>query len=181
MGKDPTYRFLDEMAGRSCLLAWFESLKKKRGDRARLRRAESPDDVLLSEPFFNFLQRMPASWAEEKNMLQSAMVAAVLAHVEEHRDGKSFAQQLAAPKKVGEKPAMSELRFQQLQKSHDTGEFFRRLLGAVRLSGKSVNILSLADSILHWMNEYKNGVDRKPGKRIAVCWASDYYLALPKS
>lgn len=180
MGKDPTYRFLDEMGTRSSLLAWFESLKKKRGDRARLRRAESPDDVLLCEPFFNFLQRMPADWADEKNMLQSAMVAAVLAHVEEHRDGKTFAQQLAAPKK-GDKPSMSELRFQRLQKSRDTGEFYRRLLSAVRLSGKSVNILSLADSILHWMHEYRNGVEREPGKRLAVCWANDYYLVLPKS
>lgn len=79
------------------------------------------------------------------------------------------------------KPRMSELRFQRLQKSHDPSEFFRRLLSAVRLAGKDVDVISLAESILHWMHEYRSGVDREPQKRLAVRWATEYYLALPKN
>lgn len=174
------YRFLDKSEAREKLRSWWASLAKNRGDRARLRRAERPDDVLLSEPFFNFLRRMPENWSGPEALLPSAMVAAALSHVKEHRGNETFAKQLALPVQGGNKARMSELRFQQLQKSRDPKEFFRRLLRAVGLAENKVNILSLAESILHWMNEYRYGVDREPQKRLAVRWATEYYTALPK-
>lgn len=180
MQQTQQYRFLKETKSREKLLSWWESLDKNRGDRARLRRAERPDDVLLTEPFFRFLQQMPEEWATPEELLSSAIVAAALSHVKEQRDGETFATQLALPKQGGKKARMSELRFQQLQKSRDPEEFFRRLLRAVRLAESRVNIISLAESILHWMNEYSHGIDREPQKRIAVRWATDYYTALPK-
>ena len=180
MQQTQQYRFLKETKSREKLLSWWESLDKNRGDRARLRRAERPDDVLLTEPFFRFLQQMPEEWATPEELLSSAIVAAALSHVKEQRDGETFATQLALPKQGGKKARMSELRFQQLQKSRDPEEFFRRLLRAVRLAESRVNIISLAESILHWMNEYRYGVDREPQKRLTVRWATDYYTALPK-
>lgn len=169
------YLFLNEPEDRKRLSSWWESLDKNRGDRARLRRAERPDDVLLTESFFRFLQQMPEGWANPEELLPSAMVAAALAHVKESRDNETFATQLALPKQGGKKPRMSELRFQQLQKSRDPEEFFRRLLRAIRLAEGTVNIVSLADSILHWMNEYRYSVDREPQKRLAVRWGTEYY------
>jgi len=174
------YRFLNESEDCKRLLTWWDSLDKNRGDRARLRRAERADDVLLTEPFFGFLHQMPEAWARPEALLSSAMVAAALSHVKEPREGETFATQLALPKKSGKKARMSELRFQQLQKSRDPEEFFRRLLRAIRLAENAVNIISLADSILHWMNEYRYGVNREPQKRLTVRWATDYYTALPK-
>lgn len=173
------YRFLNELA-RENLRSWWASLEKNRGDRARLRRAETPDDVLLMEPFFRFLQQMPEEWANPQRVLSSTMVAAAFAHVRTIDGNESFATQLAQPKQGFAKARMSELRFQQLQKSRDPEEFFRRLLRAIHLIENRVNILSLAESILHWMDEHRHGVNREPHKRIAVQWATDYYTALPK-
>jgi CRISPR system Cascade subunit CasB len=178
MGQLPQYRFLEDVETQSKLVSWWESLEKNRGDRARLRRAESPEDVLLTEPFFRFLRQMPEEWAAPVTLLTSAMVAATLAHVKKPFEGKTFAAQLATSKAGSDKPRMSELRFQQLQKSRDPEEFFRRVVRAVKLAESNVNICSLADSILHWMDEYRRGVDREPQKRLSVRWANDYYLAL---
>lgn len=177
-----SYFYLKDEKTRKLLLKWWESLKEKNGraDRARLRRAESPNDVLLTESFFRFLRLMPSGWSEPVNLPASALVAAILAHVNERHEDKSFAKQLASPKMLSDRPRMSILRFQQLQKSRDPDEFFRRMLKAVRLAESPINIFSLADSILHWMKEYTYGVTRKPINRLSVRWATDYYLALPK-
>lgn len=174
------YRFMNDSESCHRLLTWWESLDKNRGDRARLRRAEMPDDVLLTEPFFRFLQQMPEAWAEPKELLTSAMVAAALSHVKEQQNSETFATQLALPRQSGKNPRMSELRFQQLQKSRDPDEFFRRLLRAIKLSESKVNIISLTESILHWMNEYYYGADREPQKRLTIRWATDYYTEILK-
>lgn len=180
MQQTQQYRFLKDAESREKLCSWWESLKENRGDRARLRRAERPDDVLLTEPFFRFLQQMPEEWSVSKELLPSAIVAASLSHVKERQDGETFATQLALPKQGGERARMSELRFQQLQKSRDPEEFFKRLLRAINLAEKRVNIISLAESIRHWMNEYCYGADREPQKRLTIRWASDYYTEILK-
>jgi len=176
------YRFLKDAETRDSLKAWWNSLKQKRGDRARLRRAERPEDVLLTEAFFNFLQQMPESWAKPEELLSSAIVAAALSHVKEPQDdGKNFITRLASPKRAGDKtPRMSELRFQRLQKSHSPEEFFIRLQRAIRLSEGKADVLSLSESILHWMSAFNSIPEREPQKRLAVIWAIDYYTALPK-
>ncbi len=172
------YVCLKEPETQESLLRWWYLLNERRGDRARLRRAEGPDDVLLSEPFFHFLQQMPEEWASPKpyRLQTSALVAAALSHVKQHQEGKHFAAQLAAPK--GEKAKMSELRFEQLQKSRSPEEFLRRLRRAICLLDGKADVLYLADGILLWMNEYRDGVDRKPANRFAVRWAVEYYKAL---
>ena len=73
---------------------------------------------------------------------------------------------------------MSELRFQQLQKSRDADEFFIRMTRALAMLDGHVNLLSLADGILHWLKEQRQSVDKNPHKRLAVRWASDYYTQL---
>lgn len=178
MEKRIKFIYLKEPETRKILHKWWNSLEENRGARARLRRAERPDDVLLTEPFFQFLQKMPVCWSEPTNLAASAVVAAALAHVKDNNEDNSFAAQLAMPKKGSEKPCMSELRFQRLQKSSDPDEFFRRLLRAIQLVENRVNIESLADNILHWMKEYRVGFDRKPEKRLAVIWANEYYTTI---
>ena len=161
----------------AALLRWYKSLNENRGDRARLRRAECAEDVLLTDAFFRFLNQMPDSWREKKPILNCAAVAGLLSHIKSDNSGASFATLLARPSK-GDKPAMSELRFQQLQKSTTTHDFYRRVIRAIHLLGGSANVASLGNDILHWHQEFEHQADREPANRLAVRWATDYFTAL---
>ncbi len=172
-----SYAFLS-FEEQSALLGWHKWLDNNRGDRARLRRADCAEDVLLTDAFFHFLQHMPESW-RKKEILSNAAVAGLLSHIKSDNRKVSFATLLARPAK-GNKPVMSELRFQQLQKSSTTQEFYRGVLRAIHLLGGNVNVASLGNDIIHWHQEFEYQVDRKPAKRLAVRWATDYFTALQK-
>jgi CRISPR system Cascade subunit CasB len=188
------YRFLT-LAEINTLKRWHHWLDDNRGDRARLRRAERPEDILLTDAFFHFLQKMPESLQEKKPMFTNAAVAGLLSHVKEDRQVlskgyqpkdkskprniASFAEQLATPVRSDKSP-MSELRFQQLQKSRTTDDFYHRVLRAIRLLDGKVNIPSLANDIIHWHQEFDDQIDHKPTNRLAVRWATDYFTALQK-
>ena len=180
----------------SALHRWHRVLDDNRGNRARLRRAERAEDVLLTDVFFSFQQMMPTRWQESKSVFSCAAVAGLLSHVKEDRQQisrgyqskdknktrrkASFAEQLATPPTGGNKPPMSELRFQQLQKSLTTDDFYRGIVRAIHLLDSRVNIISLANDILHWHQEFSNQPDKHPANRLAVRWATDYFTVLPK-
>ena len=175
------YRVLNEN-DQKALWDWHKSLQGNRGERAQLRRVSSSDDALLTSAFSGFLRQMPGYWgvaqgAKGITLSDAAMVAAVLARVKDASPDMSFATSLAKPKDKGSKAPMSELRFQQLQKSRTEQEFFTRLCRAVDLLDGTVNILSLADNILHWLREFRFAPASRPQNRLAVKWASDYYAA----
>jgi CRISPR system Cascade subunit CasB len=183
------------------LQSWHAWLDDNRGDRARLRRAESPEDILLTDAFFHFLAKMDQAvpdWSQQMPMLASACIAGALSHVKTDKrtlsrihnskdntdaDRKiaSFAEQLATPPEGKSKAPMSELRFQQLQKSPTVDDFYRRLIRAIRLLDGNVNVVSLANDIIHWHQEFNQTLGRHPAKRLAVRWATDYFSALPKN
>ena len=158
------------------LLKWWRTLDGNRGERAQLRRAQSADDVLLTVAFAQFLKMV--NRPEAHQLFDNAMLAGLLSRVKQDDKNHAFAEALAKPKAGGSKAAMSELRFRQLQKSQDVDEFFRRMTRAIALLGGTVNVLSLADGILHWLKEHRQSVDQNPQKRLAVRWASDYYSNL---
>jgi CRISPR system Cascade subunit CasB len=164
------------------LIKWWDWLGRHRGERAELKRASSGDEVLMTQAFRHFLTFMPDHWSKPQSLFDSAMVAGLLARVEEADKGLeqnfTFAGALGKPRKGGDKPVMSELRFLQLQKSRDPEEFYRRMARALALLRGKAPVLSLADGILHWMLEYRRVVDREPMKRLAVRWANDYYSHL---
>jgi len=179
------YDFLNDKE-QSNLIAWHDSLDSNRSERARLRRAETSEDILLTNAFFHFLQKVPDNFPEklseekrEMRLFVSATVAGLLAHVKSNNTNHRFAQQLATPID-GKKAPMSELRFQQLQKSPATDDFYRRIIRAIRLLDGNVNIISLANDIIHWHKEFEHQLDRHPSNRLAVRWATDYFTALPK-
>lgn len=183
-----------EYDDQNALQQWHQWLDDNRGDRARLRRAEGPEDILLTDAFFHFLEKMPDTDRWRKDMLVSASVAGALSLVKTNRQSisriykskdsdspaktASFAEQLATPLDGKSKAPMSELRFQQLQKSKTIDDFYRRILRAIRLLDGNVNIFSLANDIIHWHREYEHSIDRNPNKRLAVRWATDYFTAL---
>lgn len=180
-----TYRKLSDQ-DQEALEDWWEALELNRAERAQLRRASSADDVLLSPAFVEFLRQMPAWWGVapgEKGigLVDAALVAMVLSRVKTDERKYSFAGSLARPAKKGaSKAAMSEMRFQQLQKSRTEQEFLTRMCRAVDLLRGSADILSVADSILHWLHEFRFAPATRPQDRLAVKWATDYYAVPSK-
>jgi len=163
------------------LRAWWSYLKNNRGWRAELRRAENPGDVLLTQGFRHLCFELAGWWTQEPRLLGMAAVAGMLSHVELNNESMSFAAQCAAnSEKSRDKPIMSELRFSQLQKSRTIDELYIRMVRAIRLLGKQANIISIADSIFHWVSEMVDGdIDNDPRKRILVRWGMDYYQNIP--
>ena len=176
---------------------WHKWLNDNRGDRARLRRAESPEDILLTEAFFHFLQQMPDSDTWRKNLATSACIAGALAQVKTDRQINSriyntkdsakakvmasFAEQLATPLEGKGKAPMSELRFQQLQKSASPDDFYRRIIRAIHLLKGQANIISLAHDMMHWHKEFEHQSSASPSNRLAVRWATDYFTVHAKN
>ena len=179
------------------LIKWHSHLTgqhEARAARAHLRRASGPEGILLNEAFFHFLSTMSEEnpkWRESERILGSAMIAGLLAHVDENKiyshleDGKkvlSFAAQLAVPLEKGGRTPLSSLRFRNLQKSATPEDFYRNCMNAIKLLRGKANVCSLAHSILHWLDEYEHhDAFCKPMDRLAVQWASDYYKHLPKT
>lgn len=169
-------------------LSWHESLNHHRGIRAHLRRCGSPEEVMLQQGFQQLAQKLdvvplaeredenPQPWLRRQYQWQYAIatVAGLASHVEQSIREYPFSYQLGLPK--GGKPIMSELRFQQLQKCRDWGELYVRLLRAVKLLDKKVNLLSLADDIFCWPLEQKS-LSQEPSSRLHVRWATQYFNA----
>lgn len=159
------------------LLSWWASLKKNPGWRAELRRAETPADVLLCQGFRYLCYELAGRWTSEHNLLGLAAVAGVVAHIE-NDNGKSFAESCATGT---DKPPVSELRFSQIQKSRSLDEIYIRMIRAVHMLNKTVNPVSVADNILHWIKETVNGeIDSDPRSRLLVRWGLEYFQHLPK-
>ncbi|WP_202980299.1 type I-E CRISPR-associated protein Cse2/CasB [Marinobacter fonticola] len=147
--------------------------------RAELKHCGRVDDVLLTEAFrtlwFSLGDRETYS---TNDMLAWATVAAVVATIRTHDESRSFAAALGSQKEKTGKPHVSELRFAQLQKSGDADTFLRRCRRAVALLGNQANVMSVADSVLHWHTEKQGYSLERADQRLAVRWATDYFTAL---
>lgn len=154
------------------LQAWWEWLKENKGERARLRRCETPAMVLGQSAFHRLCRKLP--WWERRDLMSLAAVAGLLAHI----DGSipvSFAAQMGKAREGSENPRLSELRFQQILASEHHEELFNRLRRAIHLLDRSANILSVADGVFHWAADQKDGFSEQPSKRFHYAWARDYF------
>ena len=173
------YRKIRE-SDQNSLMVWHTSLQENRGERAQLRRVADSNDALLTPAFARFRKMMPGYWCvntDQQGIILSdaAMVASVVAKVKEHEPKHSFATSLAKPRETGGNSVMSEMRFQRLQTSQDEQEFFEQICRAIDLLRGRVNIPSLANDVLHWLHEFREGPAINPQNRLAVKWATDYY------
>ena len=172
------------------ILSWWNALQSREpgsgvsrsGWRAELRRAEKPTDALLSQGFRSlYLDLAGTVWIEEENLLGLAAVAGVIAHIDVNDESHSFAEMCAFPREGNGGPPVSEMRFSQLQKSRTFDELFTRMRRTVQLLRKRTNVISTADSILHWYRENELGdLYAKPRDRVLVRWGLDYFQQLPK-
>ncbi|AYH46568.1 type I-E CRISPR-associated protein Cse2/CasB [Dickeya fangzhongdai] len=188
MGNTATLLVIDASAAAK-ISAWFYALQNRRNDnyngradRAALRRAAAPYGALTC-PGFQRIARILALQIGDKEhrLLAVAIFAAVAVHADEHNGKKSFAAQLGEKVTAGsDRRYLSELRFERLLRAQTPEELCRLLIRAVTIRGSDgVNLPSLADGILLWMDEWYDRQHNLPAqpnplKRNAVRWACEY-------
>lgn len=154
------------------VLAWWGGLESRRGERGELRRAAAVADVFFVPGFHRLLRLLeraghhPAGLSDLETW---AVIAAALAHIDEHRDGTRVATQLA--ESVGNRPRLSGLRFRRLLQRTDPNEVLREIIRVVQLLDRRVNVVDLMWSLRGWLLER----DERTKKR----WALQYYERAP--
>ena len=153
-----TIHFSKETGIGKVLLNWWEGLEDDRAGRAVLRRASSITAVTLTPPYQRLYRRLlTVGWEEKAKPYQNDRLAAivgVLAYVEQNDDrtpAKAMSQ-----KGVGEdRPPVSELRFMRLLESPDLDSLFIGLRRALPLVKHRVDVLVLANDVVHWGDAVK--------------------------
>ena len=155
-----------------------------RADRARLRRCQNAEELLSNSATLLFARRLIALGGgskvfsdESKTYEQLAWVAGALALVKEDpHDDRTLAFRLGKAF-GGERPAMSELRFQSLQAAATTEDYFLQIRRAIQLADRKTDVARLADDLLSWQLERGQSALRA-SSGVKFHWAYDYYLSV---
>lgn len=187
-------RKITSPAAQKALLDWFLILSERyasqdnqkingRAWRAEMKRMEPPYGVMMCEGYNALRQQLSARMhLAPVDEMALALFASVAVHIKSHTAKASFAAQLGE-KLIGDKPCFSPLRFERLQKANDPQTFCQLLIQAVKIRGsEGVNVLSLADSLFLWMEEWQRREThqpepRDPFARHRIRWASEYLSA----
>ena len=146
--------------------------------KARLKRCENIDAVMLTEGFRALWLALPAEVIEHSKAQHIecwATIAAALVHVK--KESKTKFALAAGTKGEADKAVVSELRFAQLQNAKTPDEFLRRLRRILQQVNNEVSVIDLIADIRQWFAEQNQMQPRKADKRISVRWAMDYYRA----
>lgn len=146
--------------------------------RATLRRAGTPDEVLLTEAFRHLWFALPSGCRRPNDMLAWACVAAVTAEVKKNTATPFACAMASGTETAPGQPRVSEIRFRRLLQSRDLDELMRLGRRMMHLIDEAVGVVSVADGILQWHREQRGFEARRPSGRLAVRWASDYYSQL---
>lgn len=167
--------------GREALI-WWRSMqrvnqdgsanpKADTGALARLRHAATPIEAAEEEQTSRLYRRLFGSQWIARNAETVAVLAATLAHVRDHRDGRErMGALLGAPKGSDQPALMSDLRMRRLCAAREGAEAMRGFREAVLLLGGTAPIPDLAESILDWLDD-----DR--GDKRRTRWLFDYHGA----
>ncbi|MCD9527871.1 MULTISPECIES: type I-E CRISPR-associated protein Cse2/CasB [Photobacterium] len=147
------------------------------GHKAKLKRTESVDAVLMQDAFRTlWLSRPEQEHHSANNMECWAVIAASLVHVSPgYQDGIAAAAGKKPEK--SDKSLVSEMRFSQLQAAKTPDELLRTLRRLLKLMKGKVEPLTLAKDIDQWFSEYHHSGLVRANNRISVKWAMDYYRA----
>ena len=148
------------------LLEWWKNLENNKGERAVLRRAKNPTEVIFSPMYHQLLGALQqAGYNVRREAL--ATVCGLAAYVKD-TGGEPIAKQMATPKQGSSRVCVSGLRFRRLLAVKEREELYPLMIRIIRLLDKKVNLRSLAQSV-YWWNE----TTKKQ-------WAFDYYSTAPK-
>lgn len=151
------------------LTKWWKNLQENKGGRAQLRRCRLPEDAAL-HPETHRLKSMLPNWVP---LEAAATIAGISAYIERNSP-MQFAESLATPKEKNARAPLSESRFRQLLSCRDWDELYRSLRRAVSILGGNVNLISFADTVLLWNDEFR-GILKKSGKGLKFELSRDYY------
>lgn len=154
--------------------AWLHH-EKQRGDRARLRRCDSLQQVMMQPAFFRLARTLPK--LEKYHLEGIALVAGLLAWVEQPTN-TDLPILLSRSKPGGETPVFSELRFQRLLAAQEAEDFFQGLRRAIVQAGRTANPVLLADEILHWEAQQKNPDWYTGSRQWQYRFAKPYYTGV---
>jgi len=145
---------------------WWQDLKKRKGDRSDLRRAKTMDEIFFIPAYHRLYNRLnPTAWQSKKNI---ALIAGVLAHVEEHEGGMRFAARMASPGKSGKGVQVKGMRFRRLLQHKESEEVYGPMIRIIHLMDKrKCNVKDLARCLYWW-----NDSTRRQ-------WAFEYYEKAP--
>ena len=138
------------------------------GHRAKLRRAQSPDEVAMQAHYYSIIAPLLAMDELEplKRRISSHMpsVVGLLAHVKTDDQNRSFAEAMGTKKQGSDQPIVSDLRFRRILRVEDQDELYTTMIRVIRMLDGNVNVTDLATSVFFWNEQTR--------KR----WASLYYL-----
>lgn len=164
--KDNKYLFRDQQS-KKIILSWWKGLEDNKGDRAKLRRAGKPSEVVFVEIYHKlYYDLISQGYKIDKEKL--AAIAGLISNVKENENNGRFAQQMAE-KKTGDKAVVSSLRFRRLLQieDEDIDDLYIKMIRIIRLLDGRVNIGSLAESVYWWKDKTRKE------------WAYDYYEKAP--
>jgi CRISPR system Cascade subunit CasB len=148
------------------LLEWWKDLENKKGDRAELKRARAPAEVVFCEAYHRLYNRILCNGRDKDKL---AAIAGLAAHVKSHNEAVSVAEQMAVPKTANNNnPIVSGLRFRRILAIKDTEELYIPLIRAIKILGGNVNLFDLAKSVYEWNEKTKKD------------WAYKYWKKAPQ-
>lgn len=130
------------------ILRWYSELERDKGERAQLRRAHNPAEVVFLPAYYHLYGKFDASNVNKEAL---ACVAGLCAHVKENRGGK-IAEQMAECKVGSKNPKISSLRFRKLLAIKDREDLYHAMIRIIRQLGGAVNVVDLAKTV-YWWNE----------------------------
>lgn len=143
-------------------IKWWDGLADHKGDRAILRRASSPAEVVFVPYYHELVTSLQRAGYSGINREAVACVAGLASHVKIHTPGTSLASSMAASK--NEKSALvSALRFRRLLAAGDRDELYPLMIRVMKILDGAVNLVSLSGSV-YWWND-----------RVRKEWAYEYY------
>ncbi len=139
----------DEQKELDAIRKWHDWIhaEKQRGDRARLRRCDSLQQVMMQPAFYRLARSLPR--LETYALSGIVLLAGLLVWVES-TSSQDLPLILGNPKPGSGTPLFSELRFQRLLASREPEDFFQSMRRAIVQAGKTADPILLADEILHW-------------------------------
>lgn len=152
------------------LLRWWSGLSRRRADRAELRRASTPAEIVLCAGYHRLLGELRGAGypVDAACAAGVAVVAAISSHVETHVPSGSFARQMAEPAGAQRGARVSGQRFRRLLAVPDRVQLLPMLIRAIRLTAGRADLVALARSAFFW------------GDGVRKRWAYDYYETAPK-
>lgn len=175
-------------------LAFFRSSLSS-SDAAKLKRCQHMDEVAMQPAFIalwqqvsNKLAASPSSKITDTTFNAWLAVAWVLAQVR-HADERYYVTSKDKAKLVNnmahgagsqdnERPLITPLRFEKLISARDPNDFVQllsRMVAQLQQQGKPLNIVWLANDIMHRFADFQGSNYRSPKDKLTVQWSLSYY------